>query len=184
MSNTYTLVNPHIIGDFTENVNAKNSLEAARKFYKSISSHFNNNVPNFYFTIQKGVQGSGKYYHFEVSENRENNEVSFSIQPYIVKNEKTAIKNLSDKKAKFVKQYGGKEYEKEKDKKKHKDDSDSDSSSSSEMYYKRVKTYQPNAPTMPLMYWWYDPFVYKIDKLFVPTFYSYVTPYVIIDLLP
>ena len=85
MSNTYKLVNPYIKGEFKTKLKTKNSIDAAKKFYKNLSEHFNNNVPRYYFTIQKGSSGKGKYYHFEVREKKVNEEVSYSIRPYKVK---------------------------------------------------------------------------------------------------
>ena len=67
MSNTYVLVNPFIHGEFEHTVKAKNSVEAGKIFYKGLSEHFNNAVPKFYFTIQKGDSGNGKYSHFKVN---------------------------------------------------------------------------------------------------------------------
>ena len=46
------------------------SINAAKKLYRSLSEHFNNNVPQFYFTVQKGSSGKGKYYHFKVTEKK------------------------------------------------------------------------------------------------------------------
>ena len=57
MTNSYVLVNPHIEGSLKKQVQAKNSLEAAKNLYKNLSEHFNNSVPKFYFTIQKGGSG-------------------------------------------------------------------------------------------------------------------------------
>ena len=53
MVNTYNLVNPCIKGQFNSEIKAKNSLEAAKQLYNNMSEHFNNNVPKFYFSIQK-----------------------------------------------------------------------------------------------------------------------------------
>ena len=53
MVNTYRLINPHIKGEFKTSLKSKNSIEAGKKFYKNLSEHFNNNIPEFYFTIQK-----------------------------------------------------------------------------------------------------------------------------------
>ena len=52
MVNTYKLINPYIKGTFESKLEANNSIEAAKTFYKNLSEHFNNNVPKFYFTIQ------------------------------------------------------------------------------------------------------------------------------------
>lgn len=179
MVNTYRLVNPHIEGSFKSKMKARNSNEAGNLFYKSLSEHFNNSVHKFYFTIQKGSSGDGGLYHFEVSENRDENQVDFSIKPYTVTggaNEKEFLSKLENFKAKFN-QDGGKK-KKGKQMKKY-DDSDLESSDS-DNFYTRVKSYVP--VTQPIYYYWYDPYVYRIDSLYVPTFYSYVTPYIELNL--
>jgi Sec-independent protein translocase protein TatA len=136
MVNSYILVNPHIEGAFDRKIKAENSREASNSFYKNLSEHFNNSVPSFHFTIQKGTSGNGKLYHFEVKESMKNKEVTFSINPMTIQNEDEAVKrfkkNLSNFKAKF-KQDGGK---KKKHSKKHKKDDSSDSSSSSDSLIK------------------------------------------------
>jgi predicted nucleic acid-binding Zn ribbon protein len=177
MVNSYILVNPHIEGAFDRKIKADNSREASNTFYKNLSEHFNNSVPSFHFTIQKGSSGDGKLYHFEVKETMKNKEVTFSINPMTIQNEDESVKrfkkNLSNFKAKF-KQDGGK-------KKKHrkKDDSSSSSSSSDSDYL--IKAKKSYSTSQPIYYWWYDPYLYNLDYLFVPTFYSYITPYVQLD---
>jgi len=184
MVNTYQLVNPHIEGKFNSKIKAKNSQEAANIFYKNLSEHFNNSVPKFHFSIQKGSSGDGKYYHFEVKEIREDNEVTFKINQMDIKGEDEALANFKQKlnnfKSKFN-QDGGKKKGKSK---KSKKDSDSDSDSlfdSDDDIYRRVKSYVPT--TQPIYYWWYDPYLYRLDSLYVPTFYSYVTPLIELNLL-
>ena len=56
MANTYVLVNPHINGSVETKIKADNSLQAAKKAYKNVSKHFNNNIPKFYFTLQIYMQ--------------------------------------------------------------------------------------------------------------------------------
>jgi hypothetical protein len=181
MVNSYVLVNPHIEGAFERKLKAQNSREAANTFYKGLSEHFNNSIPTFHFTIQKGSSGDGKFYHFEVKESRKNKEVTFSINPLTIQGEQESIerfkKNLTNFKSKFG-QAGGKH---KKHHKKHKDDDSSSSSSSSDsdFYVKAKQTYNT---TQPIYYWWYDPYLYNIDYLYVPTFYSYVTPYIELNL--
>lgn len=186
MVNTYMLVNPYIEGNFKSKIKAKNSLEAANLFYKNLSEHFNNSLPVFHFSIQKGSSGDGKLAHFEVKEIRSENEVNFSVKPFTVKGEDEVIERFKSKlenfKAKF-KQDGGKKGKKQMKQMKHKkDSSDSDSflDDSSEDMYRRAKSYLP--VTQPIYYWWYDPYVYKLDSIFIPTFYSYVTPYIELSL--
>lgn len=187
MVNSYLLVNPHIEGNFNSKIKATNSKEAANIFYKNLSEHFNNSVPRFHFTIQKGSSGDGKYYHFEVKETRSKNEVSFKVNPLDLASDsesmgsfKTRLENF---KAKFN-QDGGKTHKKhKKSSKKHKSDSsdsDSDYDASSDDFYRRAKSYLPT--NQPIYYWWYDPYVYRLDSIYIPTFYSYVTPYIELNL--
>jgi hypothetical protein len=190
MSNTYKLVNPYIHGDFTTSLKAQNSVTAAKSFYKSLSEHFNNNIPKFYFTIQKGGSGSGKYYHFVVKEKKgKNDEVKFNVEQYDMESDASTLSAFKSKLNAFQNKFeqaggkkGGKKGSKKATKKSKKslDDSDSDLNSS-EDFYRRAQTYQP-VVTPPLYYWWYDPGVYKLSSVFIPTFYSYVTPYIQLSL--
>lgn len=179
MSNTYVLVNPYIKGEFKNTIKADNSTIAAKMFYKNLSDHFNNAVPKFYFTIQKGTSGKGKYYHFQSKEKRNNDEVSFTIKPYNILNENMDL--FKDKLSKFknkIQKGGEKSKKHKKHKNRDKDSSESDSdldSTDSEDYIKNISTYTPLV-NQPIYYWWYDPFVYKLDSVFIPTFYAYVTP--------
>ena len=198
MVNKYYLVNPQIKGDNFENsVSAKNSIEAAKKLYNGLSTHFSHNVMKFYFTLQKG--DSDKYSHFQVSEKRNNDKVKFQIQPYILPDELTSIERfkmkLADFNNKFEEQDGGddnkndenkksKKKSKNKKNKKKKESSSSESSVSSsddsdiftETLYKRAKRYTPIS--QPFYYWWYDALLYNTNSLFIPTFYPYVYPYI------
>lgn len=180
MVNSYVLVNPHIEGAFSRKIKAENSRDASNTFYKSLSEHFNNSVPSFHFTIQKGSSGDGKLYHFEVKESRKNKEVTFSINPKTLTGEAESVKrfkkNLENFKSKFN-QEGGKH---KKHHKKHKDDDSSSSSDSDSDFY--VKAKNSYNTTQPIYYWWYDPYLYGLDYLYVPTFYSYVTPYIELNL--
>lgn len=176
MVNTYILVNPHIEGTLETKVKARNSKEAAEMIYKNISEHFNNSVNKFHFTIQKGSSGQGSLSHFEVKENRNDKEVEFHIKPYNIKNQSESESRFFDNLNKFkskLNQDGGKH----KKKKKSKDSSDSDSSDLSDSYdyYRRARSYPVS---QPISYWWYDPYLYNLNNVYIPTFYSYLTPYI------
>ena len=211
MVNTYVLVNPYIEGSFEKSVKARNSIEAGKMLYSSLSEHFNNNVPKFLFTIQKGVSGKGKHYSFKVKENKQDNEINFSIEPYTVKNESSAYQELQEKinklKNKVKNQSGGakkktkatkknskkpKKTKTTKKPKKHSDDDildtedvfsdiDDELDDSPEHNVKRVQRYVPNT-SFPIYHWYYDPYVYRLNSVYVPTFYSYVTPYIKLSL--
>jgi hypothetical protein len=176
MTNSYVLVNPHIQGEFKNKIQADNSTLAAKIFYKNLSEHFNNAVPKFYFTIQKGGSGKGKYYHFESKEKKNDDEVSFTIKPYNMKtSDMTAFKNRLDTFKNKIQKGGDKHKSKHRKHKKH-DSSESDTDSSdSESYIKNISTYTPLL-NQPIYYWWYDPYVYNLNSIFIPTFYPYVTP--------
>lgn len=193
MVNSYSLVNPYIDGSFTTTVKAKNSIEAGKHFYTSLSEHFNNELPDFYFSIQKGLSGGGKHYHFQAKETKHKKEVSFSLEPFNGVSESNITnfnKKLETFKNKMV-QSGGKNKDKKKHKKsskksKKKKDSDSESSDSSDSdsddYYKTRRSYTP-VINQPFYYWWYDPYVYNLNSLYIPTFYSYVgSPYIEISI--
>ena len=181
MPNSYTLANPYIQGKFKNSIKANNSLLAAQIFYKNLSEHFNNAVPTFNFTIQKGTSGNGTFYHFQSNESRDGNEVNFSIKPYNVINEnmesyKTKLASIKKK----ISQQGGKHKKHRKKSKKQgssdsSDSSESSSSSDSDKYIKRISTYTPML-NQPIYYWWYDPSIYKLESVFIPTFYPYITP--------
>lgn len=224
MVNSYVLVNPYIEGSFEKTVKAKNSIEAGKILYTSLSEHFNNNVPKFLFTIQKGTSGKGKHYSFKVKEKKdqEDNEINFSIEPYNVKNEEIAYKGLQEKISEFrdkiLFQEGGakkaakgkkkaskkapkkssKKAPKKKSTKKQdnfdedlfdddmydyelKDVYDDDFDDSPKHNVKRVQRFVPTS-SAPIYHWFYDPHLYRLNSVFVPTFYSYVTPYIELSL--
>lgn len=194
MTNTYKLVNPYIEGTLNTSVKAKNSLEAGKKFYQSLSENFNNNIPEFYFTIQKGSSGTGKYYNFKVKETRNGDDVETEYKIVNIKNQEEKMRNLAKQ---VKKQNGGAKKKKNKSKskkaskpKKKKlvdefdtedilnemdDFSDFDDTTTMESIY--VTNYDNL-----INYWWYDPHIYDIQTLYIPTFYSYITPYIEINL--
>ena len=185
MSNKYKLVNPYIKGDFETTLDARNSIEAAREFYKNLSEHFNNNVPRFYFTLQKG--GKGKFYHFEVKEKKSTDDVNYSISPFEIKNEADAIKGFTKSFKNFKGRYNGgaKSHRKGSRKGSHRKGSKSsiykDYDDSSEDFYRETKSYIATA-TQPIYYMYYDPLLYRMDSVFIPGFNPYLTPYVELNL--
>lgn len=192
MGNKYKLVNPYIKGEFETKVGAKNSVEAAKVFYKNLSEHFNNNVPRFYFTIQKGGSGKGKFYHFEVKEKKTNDSVDYTIKPFEIKGEEEAMSHYLENFDKFKgrfnggahghargESHGARKGSRKGSKKGSKRSShrlDDDISSDSDDFYREAKSYVPVASS-PFYYMYYDPLLYKVDSVFVPTYYAYVSPF-------
>ena len=71
MLNSYYLVHPYINSqNFTNHTKANNSMAAANYFYNELSKNFNNTVPEFTFTIQKGSLTGKKYKHFTIHEKK------------------------------------------------------------------------------------------------------------------
>jgi hypothetical protein len=230
MSNSYKLVNPYIKGDFQTKIKSKNSLNAAKEFYGSLSEHFNNNVPKFYFTIQKG--GGKKFYHFEVTENKKKENVNYSIKPYTLKNNESMIDNYLDNFKAFKGRFNrnnkkkrksrelSKKYNSRSNSSKRKSRSNSSKrksrnnsskrksrsnsskrksrsnsskrksrSNSSEDLVNRIEDTEEEdfyrdaivtvpVTSSPISYLYYDPLVYALDSIFIPTFYAYLSPYV------
>lgn len=179
MVNKYKLVNPYIKGEFETKLDAKNSIEAAKVFYKNLSEHFNNSVPKFYFTIQKGGSGTGKFYHFEVKEKKTDDEVNYSIQPYEIKGEEKAIEQFVENFDKFKGRFngGGKKTSKKSKKGSRRSSKRSDSSDDEYDFYREAKSYVP-VTSQPLYYMYYDPLVYRLNSIYMPTYYAYASPYV------
>lgn len=165
---SYTLVNPQIIGSMKTQIKADNSLKAAKQFYKSLSEHFNNTIPKFNFTIQKGGSGKGKYYHFNVTEKKNgDNEVDFTIEPFKLSNENEAIGRFENRVSSFKKkceQAGGSG--------KSVDTGTQTDSETDIVFYSLF----PTVYDYPIGYFWYDPYFYSLDTFYIPTFYPYVTP--------
>ena len=185
MVNKYKLINPYIKGEFESKVEGNNSVEAAKTFYKNLSEHFNNNVPKFYFTIQKGGS-KGKFYHFEVKEKKTNDEVNYSIKPYKIKDEDSAVEQFVENFNKFKGRFNGgapkrknskgKKSSRRSSKTKSKKYDSSESSEDSYDFYREAKSYVP-VTSQPLYYMYYDPLVYRLDSVYIPTFYQYAQPY-------
>lgn len=171
---SYILVNPMVQGKFNNKFSGKNPLTAANNAYKALSKYFSNNIPKFHFTLQKtsrkGQIGGGKnsdYHHFKVTEKKKGKSVTFDLNKHNSINN-AALKKFRTRVAKI--QSGGKK--------------DDDSSSSSDSYsdssdYKHKKRY---TTSQPISYYYYDPYLYRLNKYYVPTFTTYTTPYIEIPL--
>ena len=57
---------------------------------------------------------------------------------------------------------------------------DDEISSESDDFYREAKSYTPVASS-PFYYMYYDPLLYKVDSVFIPTYYAYVSPFIEIN---
>ena len=70
-----------------------------------------------------------------------------------------------------------KKHKKKKHSRKHSSSSSSSISSLDNIYIKTRHNYYKD----PIYYFWYDPLVYKVNDIFIPTFYSYTKPLLQVD---
>ena len=134
-----------------------------------------------HFTLQKVTSektqiGGGKntdYKHFKTIENKKGNQVDFRLVSFKVKKNGPQMKQFRDKIKKLESkvQIGGR-------KKKYDDDDWIDDSDDD--YFPRLT--RSTVLANPLSYWWYDPYVFRIQKYYVPTFVAPIAPYIQIPL--
>lgn len=167
----YNLINPSIEGSLSTTFSGKSQLDAAVTAWNSISKYITNNVPQFAFTLENS--NDGQLHHFLVKETLDGgNSASFDISEMDLKlNKKTETEFKKRSAASKSKMSGGKKHHKD-------DDDDSSSSSSSSEIFSALKLYKNRTRTYPISYWWYDPLVYRLDYLYMPTFVAPLSPYV------
>lgn len=122
---SYQLINPTIEGTFNDTYDASSPIKAAEKTWLSLSSHFVNEVPQFYMTL-KEISGGG-YHHFNITENGEKKsynikEIELDVKNDVFDNFLASIDTVTKARDR---QTGGKPH------RKRYDDSSSSSSSSS-----------------------------------------------------
>ena len=182
-NSNFSLVNPHIEGGFKTVVSGHNAQDAAQKVWDRLSKYITNNLPKFGFTIER--VSDKKLFHFLVKESISEGLVDYKLIEHDVNLTDQEIKDLRDKIQSFRdSQNGGKHNRKNKDKDKADDSDDSDEldlDDSSEVYAKVMhKKFVHQA--QPIVYFWYNPLIYRLDYLYVPTFITPLTPYIQIHL--
>lgn len=178
----YLLINPYIEGGVPKLYKASSPENAAKDAWLNISKYFAGKLPNFHITLSRPTNGA--LHHFSVKESKNGKNIDFSISPHVVNlNDETltrfkqhledaktrgmSLKKKADKKmsgGEKKKQLGGKP-------KKHEDE-DSSSSDDDEVYLKRKKIYADQ----PIVYFWYDPSIYGVDKIWFPSLLSPLFP--------
>jgi hypothetical protein len=175
MSINYQLVNPYVGGEFKKIFNGSSPLKAAQHAWDNLSKYFSSHVPKLHFTLE--TVKDRKMHHFLVKEGVNGNKIDYSLTEV---KKKPKNKNLNRFTNKLRKLQGG-----AKDSlnggKKHshlkEDESSSSSSSTSDSsdYYTRART-KYSYLEQPIIYWWYDPSLYDVDRFFVPSFIPPLTP--------
>lgn len=180
----FKLVNPLIGGNLNTKFTAEKSLEAANNAYQSLSQYFKNDIPSFNFTLKNN---KNKYFHFNVKEDLKNNEVSYKIKEFKIKNNKNfdLFKKKLSKFDKIISQKGSGIYYTDDDYDIFYDDEDYD-------YFFPRKVSRSRYFSNPISYYWYWPSIYDyvlVDKhfktpVYLPTFVDLLTPYSILYLSP
>jgi len=175
----YNLVNPSIGGNLNTQYGGKSHLEAAKNAWEDLSQYLTNSIPKFAFTLERN--SDGKLYHFSVNEKiGKNKHASYSITELDVNLSSKQISSLktdyNNMQNKLDGQLGGKKHRYDDDKD---DDSSSDSDSDLVNAIRLLKYKQQN---QPIVYWWYNPLIYRRNDLYIPTFVAPLSPYVHINL--
>tara|TARA_A100001015_G_C14756106_1_gene619542 strand:- start:59 stop:709 length:651 start_codon:yes stop_codon:yes gene_type:complete len=194
----YILVNPWIHGKIKPTVSSDNSIDAANKLYGRVSKLFNNNIPEFFFTIQKVNKAKdiskGKasdYSHFKVTEKRGSKNkkaIKFNLEeitlnksdnknlPVFKKelyNTILEIKNGSKKNME-----GGDLFDDDDD---LLDDDLLDDFDDDERFYRDIYRYDRYKRYSDYYGWYYSPYLYTNSiyrSLYVPTFALNARPYI------
>ena len=172
--NAYRLINPYIEGSVDTVVRSRNSFNAGKKLYNTISNYFTNQVDDFYMTIQN-VE-TKDLTHFKIGEKRsDGGTVDFNLIKLDERFPQDIEKKLINSVDKLSKQSGGRRH-------KHYNDDDDDTStesSDSDNYYRF-----PVQPISKFVYF-YMPY-YKLNiiglspldasRLFLPMFSLPINP--------
>lgn len=166
----YQLVNPVIIGTFSNTYDATNPSNAAKKFWENLTSdnkYITGDIPKFLFTMKNE---NNKLHHFMVKEKLSGRHADYTISELNVNlpaNKQKKFMNASEKVANKVQSGGGAKN------KRYDDDSSSDEDINDLFNYVRLKK-----AVRPITYWWYTPSIYNDPVLFTPSFVAPISPYI------
>lgn len=178
-STNFELINPYIEGEFKRIFNGSESIKAAKKCYMSMSEYIRSPIPKFHYTL-KNIK-TGKYHHFVVREKlKKNNNADFSIEEIKINHTKDELKQFENKLETFKQknQKGGRrrKYDDSSEDSDYLDDEDSSE------YYDRYRHSYPYRTDQPILYYWYEPLLYKINRFYVPHFVLPLSPLVEVNL--
>jgi hypothetical protein len=171
MSN-YKLINPYIEGSLVTTFSGASRLDAACSAWNNLSKYITNNVPKFAFTLEN--INDGQLYHFLVKESLSgNNAADFKISELDLVLNGNILKQFRNR----ISLKGGRKHRRH-HKDKDEDDDESSSSSSTSEIFSAVRLNKVYSKAQPIVYWWYDPLIYEIDSIYIPTFVTPLVPYI------
>nr|QBK88861.1 MAG: uncharacterized protein LCMiAC01_05430 [Mimivirus LCMiAC01] len=164
----YRLVNPHIEGNIKTTFDKKSPIDAARAVWKTISKYVTNVVPKFAFTLEC-VNGKCLH-HYLVKESAHNDMVDYEITKLNVKKNSKNIKQFKKRYNKFKNKMTGGYVDDD-------DDDYDDDDIATIMLLRKIRS-----ADQPIVTWWYNPQIYRLGNIFIPTFEVPLIPYIYIDM--
>lgn len=173
----YRLINPYIEGTMTKDFPGKTAIDAAKNLWQTLTQFIINPVPKFPFTLEN--KNNGSLHHFIVKETFSKNDTTkFKISPLDVNLKQSEIDNLKSKIDSKMK--GGMLFmtELDIDDDDELDDEEDDLELESIFSTAKSDKFKLLNQNLPISYWWYDPLIYQVDSIYVPTFAQPLTPYI------
>lgn len=181
----YKLINPHIEGTFNTTFDGGSDMLAAEKAWLGVSQYISNPMPEFAFSLENTQTGG--VHHYKVTEKQKGDkQAKYKIAPVDLNLSPEKTKQFKSGLAKGSAKAGGKPNSRHGRNSRHRrskhrrhsdeDDSSSSSSSSDSDLFSSIKLYKKLNKNTPITYWWYDPWVYNLNNMYVPTFVSPLTP--------
>lgn len=187
---SYQIVNPYIEGELDTTVTGSSPEDAAVEAWETLSSYISNNVPSFAFTLEK--KNNKSLHHFLVQENIKDGTVGYKINIIKTVDKKKVLndfkKKIKDLRKKSQALSGGELDETDNKKKKRyksndDDDYDIDEFDYYEDIYDRIKMQKKQLYNyQPFYYWWYNPLIYNLNSVYIPTFMPTFYPFLEIQL--
>lgn len=167
---TYKLINPYIQGNFDNNFDGEDHYDAASQIWKYLSKYFTNYVPFFVFTIEDTQ--TGELYNLAAKEIlNDNGYIDYKIidldnqfTPQQQKKFKIYVTKMNQQTPN--KMYGGCVG----------DFYSSDCNCG--LNHTALFRANPVYLNCPICYWWYNPLVYRLDRIYIPNFVPSLSPHV------
>lgn len=169
----YKVLNPIIIGKFNSEYNAETALDAVKEFWSKLSDKIINNIPQMGVTLE---DSNGKLHHFKILEDMTSSKViDFKIAPLYLTLPENATQSLKQKykdlKSSKTLHGGARSHRYDTD------DSPSDDEKSDELVDKFEKLHALKR-NQPIVYYYYNPSIYRLDSLYIPVFAYPIAPYI------
>lgn len=178
----YSIANPIMLGSLSHEFEAQDINQAAHEAWSKISEHLAAELPLFAFTI-KDEDGNlasysvtekpnGRFADYTITRIEEAVDVSAEQLDKARKRLEAVAKTMEGGKRKRYEHV-------ERNDSSTSDDDDDD-------FYDKVnkfKNSKSNNPYgKPIVYWWYTPTLYKLNRFYVPTFIAPLSPYIEVDI--